>query len=289
MAEKSRAAIAVSWLAVALASNLSVILWRVIVRTEVPLWDPIARIAALGVLLFLALKRSSLRGISGFVLALGALLAGNWIGTLIERTGIWTGWAGSLPQYQRVFADVVVKLIPGFLMALTLISSGLGRRELFLVKGSPSAPSALPGLGHQPWTVVGPVLLVIFAFPLVFRLISTERPDFEKLGRAASALPLVLVFAALNAASEEFRFRSVLLARLAPVVTRGQALALTSVLFGVGHWFGHPSGFPGVAMTGIAGWVAGKSMLETRGFVWAWLMHFVGDVLIFALLVISTR
>ena len=63
----------------------------------------------------------------------------------------------------------------------------------------------------------------------------------------------------------------VLLARLAPVVGTGQALLVTSTLFGIGHWFGHPSGASGVLMAGFAGYVWGRSVLDTRGFFWAWL------------------
>lgn len=33
---------------------------------------------------------------------------------------------------------------------------------------------------------------------------------------------------------------------------------------------------------GIPGWLLGKAMVERRGFFWAWLIHFLQDVLIFA-------
>jgi len=36
------------------------------------------------------------------------------------------------------------------------------------------------------------------------------------------------------------------------------------------------------------GWFLGKSMLETRGLFWAWLIHLVQDVLIFAFLAIGS-
>jgi membrane protease YdiL (CAAX protease family) len=61
------------------------------------------------------------------------------------------------------------------------------------------------------------------------------------------------------------------------------------LIFGLGHWFGHPSGLSGVVMAGFAGLVWGKAMVETRGFGWAWLIHGFQGVMIFAFLVIGGR
>lgn len=35
-------------------------------------------------------------------------------------------------------------------------------------------------------------------------------------------------------------------------------------------------------MAGSLGWMLGMAMLETRGFFWAWIIHFIQDVLIFS-------
>ncbi len=37
----------------------------------------------------------------------------------------------------------------------------------------------------------------------------------------------------------------------------------------------------GFLMTGFLAWVLGKAMLETKGFFWPWLIHFLPDVVIF--------
>jgi hypothetical protein len=34
-------------------------------------------------------------------------------------------------------------------------------------------------------------------------------------------------------------------------------------------------------------WIAGKSMLETRGFAWAWFIHFCADVPVFVFLAMA--
>lgn len=72
------------------------------------------------------------------------------------------------------------------------------------------------------------------------------------------------------------------------VVGKPQALLLMASYFGIGHFYGLPYGVIGVLMAGFLGWFLGKSMLETRGLFWAWLIHFVQDVLIFAFLAIGS-
>jgi hypothetical protein len=35
-------------------------------------------------------------------------------------------------------------------------------------------------------------------------------------------------------------------------------------------------------LAGYLGWIAAKSMIETRGFVWVFLIHFIGDFIIYS-------
>jgi len=101
-----------------------------------------------------------------------------------------------------------------------------------------------------------------------------------------SIIPLVLLLSLLNSFNEEiiFRFSFVAVAdslKLPAVV----AQLLSAVTFGAVHYWGTPSGIGGVIMAAFIGWFLAKSMQETRGFFWAWLIHFIQDVIIiFALL-----
>ena len=52
-------------------------------------------------------------------------------------------------------------------------------------------------------------------------------------------------------------FRAVFLARVDQLLGAGRAMLMTSVIFGIGHWFGHPSGPSGVVLAFVAGWVLG--------------------------------
>lgn len=94
-------------------------------------------------------------------------------------------------------------------------------------------------------------------------------------------LMLIFILALSNSFVEEVIFRF----SFAAVINYNKqsqflAQALSALTFGAIHFFGVPSGIPGVLMAGFIGWFLTKSILETRGFFWAWFIHFVQDVII---------
>lgn len=96
---------------------------------------------------------------------------------------------------------------------------------------------------------------------------------------------LILLFALMNAFSEEIIFRFSFVAIVSrygfsPYVAQG----LAASIFGIVHYFGNPGGMPGVLMAAFIGWFLAKSMLETKGFFWALTIHFLQDVVIFSAL-----
>jgi membrane protease YdiL (CAAX protease family) len=168
-----------------------------------------------------------------------------------------------------------------------MIGSGIGRRELFLVRGNPSAPGQpsrlLPGILNEPkpWNRVVRQWLPYYVIIVGIVLVLQVRPNVSQISQALIFLPAIVVAAAINAFGEEFEFRSVLLARLEPVLGPQSAILMASVVFGLMHYFGAPGGPFGVVLAGYLGWIAAKSMIETRGFVWAFLIHFIGDFIIY--------
>ncbi|MDE3161019.1 MAG: CPBP family intramembrane metalloprotease [Acidobacteriota bacterium] len=92
---------------------------------------------------------------------------------------------------------------------------------------------------------------------------------------------MALVLAAMNSFAEEMLYRGVLLGPLLRQVTANQAISMTAMLFGIPHYHGTPSGFPGMGLTFIAGWVFGLAMVETRSILLPWFLHFVPDAVVF--------
>jgi len=290
---------AVAWGAILIGSMAPTIILRLFVpgvpgEPVIPSWLAWAKVVVLTVLWAVTWVWPTVKPLRGLVLALLAF----WVGVLLiepfvfERAA-WSNWMQRASWGIWLVADRLEKrLIPVALMALTLIGSGIGRRELFLVRGNPSAP-AQPSRLHllkesKPWNRVARGWLPYYVIIAVIVLGIQIRPDVSQISRALIFLPAIVIAAAINAFAEEFQFRSMLLARLEPVLGPRQAILMASVLFASLHYYtGAPSGPVGALVAAFLGWVAAKSMIETRGFVWAFSLHFLGDVIVYAFLAMS--
>jgi membrane protease YdiL (CAAX protease family) len=280
-----------AWIAMLIASSFPDIILRQF-SVDPPAWLPFAEIGALLLIASACAFSLKWRPLCGFILALAALRLG-W--SVIMPSFAWSDtlskWNEQLNWGQRQFVGRVLALSGAAIIALTLIGSGLTRRDLFLRWGDPSAPAQPePVLLIRypiPWTRFGPILLVIFGVVLPVFLYFSLRPDFSLVGLVWRFLPWGIATAALNAANEEFQFRCVLLARLKHLVPEKESVLLTACFFGLAHYYGQPSGPIGVVLAGIAGWLWGKSMIETRGWTWAFAIHMVQDIVIFVFLAMT--
>jgi membrane protease YdiL (CAAX protease family) len=243
-------------------------------------------------LALLAAKRRPTSSLVGFIFAVAALkLSWDVVVPWVEASRFFRSITSSFDWSGRFFFARALRVVGALFMMVTLINSGLGRNALFLRIGNWRAP-VQPELFFSfrrpvSWTRFAVGLLLVFGvvFPLV--LYFTLHPEIARARQLLPLLPLALVTSAINAANEEFQFRSVLLARLKDVVSPREAILLAAVLFGVGHFFGQPSGWGGALMAGIAGWIWRKSMIETRGFTCAFAIHFVQDMVIFGFLALT--
>lgn len=164
-----------------------------------------------------------------------------------------------------------------------------GTRADYLSLGNLSARSSmLEWLGFESgssWLEIGitfaVVPLVFTCVVVYFQVLKKRTWSFSKLGLA---LLLSIPLSISNSLTEELIFRIIPLEGLAfaPVL-----LAVISALaFGVPHYFGTPGRLIGVVMATFLGYVAACSVIETHGIGWAWLIHFVQDVPIIAMLLI---
>lgn len=95
-----------------------------------------------------------------------------------------------------------------------------------------------------------------------------------------AALPWVLVFSLTNSFTEEMLTRFSLAAGLDGVLSKQAICWWSATIFGGAHYFGTPGGVLGVLMAGFLGWLMAKAVLETKGMGWAWVIHFLQDVII---------
>jgi membrane protease YdiL (CAAX protease family) len=210
-----------------------------------------------------------------------------------------SAWIGNLPGWQRRFSGPEVSFTAGYvgfhLRDLAVAGAVIAvlwlmkrkRRNFFLVKGqldAPIRPVRWLGIGvGNSWRTFGWIFTIAASLGVAIPTLLGLKLSGPILSRAVSLLPAVLLFAAVNAFAEEVYFRASFLSTLHEVIGRGHTLLISSVFFGMAHYlYGSPPGLPGFLMTGFLAWLLGKSMLETRGLGWPWLIHFVPDVVVFA-------
>jgi membrane protease YdiL (CAAX protease family) len=169
-------------------------------------------------------------------------------------------WFPNPSGYPAAFITQAPKLVTAFAMIAVLAFLRYPRHEFFISGG---------GLGKL-WIGSGVVAALVVGFTVVLYAAGSIR-----------YLPLAVVLAAMNSFAEEMLYRGVLLAPLLRQLPVNQAISMTAVLFGIAHYHGTPSGFPGMGLTFIAGLVFGFAMVETRSILLPWFLHFIPDAVIY--------
>lgn len=204
----------------------------------------------------------------------------------------WPAWLGVNAPFAGQMLGIQLQRLAVTLVVLAgLLLMHYRREQFFLTRGQLDAPIGLVRwLGYtktEPWTRFGTHWAIYITLGTLLFLVLGGRPSPESLLAVLPLLPMVLLLATMNAFSEELTYRASLLGVLNGVIEPRQALLLTSVFFGLAHYYGVPYGVIGVIMSTFLGWMLGKAMLETRGFFWAWFIHFCQDVAIFSFMAIG--
>jgi membrane protease YdiL (CAAX protease family) len=223
-----------------------------------------------------------------FLVLYGADAVFNWLGGTAE----WQNWFANSDTFTK---DIVSSQFLRLGTALIMIAASwliLGNRtKFFLARGDLNATAEpVRWLGMErptSWRRFGLILSICITLGTLTFLIVFSQPVAQALF-VLPFLPFIVLAAALNAFSEEVIFRAALLGPLVGVVGKSQALLLTAMLFGLWHYYGVPYGILGVLMSGVLGWLLGKSMLETRGMFWAWFIHFWQDIAIFTFIALGS-
>jgi len=221
------------------------------------------------------------------------LVVAQWlILARLERLPLLSAWLHHPSFNVYMLTEQGLKLLVTLIVIAALFVIRGRRQRFFLAQGDLSAPARpVFWLGIKPgesWRKIGSRFALFLSLGTLAFLVIAGRPPLDILVRALPFVPAVLLAAVLNAFHEEMTYKASFLAVLEDVVGRRQALWLMAAFFGIFHFYGVPYGIVGVLMATFLGWFLGKSMLETRGFFWAWFLHFCQDVLIFAFLAIGS-
>ena len=292
-----RAPLYVAWAATLAASTLTLIPWRELFGGEPGWWWGATALVIIS-LFASTLLVERLRSVRGYLTIISLIfllgLGGGWqtgLVPLIRGSQLWIDSVESAPWAVSALATHFLKLLIPLTILGYLLVEGRSFKEIYLVKGNVSAiaePSRLIGMKKpEPWIRVGSVFAVIFSAGTVAFVLLSSRPSIDVLMRAFPLVPVAVVIAVVNGFNEEFTLRAAPLSELVSAVGKEQALLMTTVFFGLGHFYGVPPNLIGVALAGFLGWFLGKSILETHGFFWAWFIHFVQDVFVFTFLAMA--
>jgi membrane protease YdiL (CAAX protease family) len=253
-----------------------------------------ARVGTLAVLAGVSFVLPLLRSLRSFMILLAAIYVIEMGVSRAAQLPFWQSLFGgdNLSFTTSMLGTQLERLVVALLMIVVLLLLGFTRRQFFLVKGdlrAPVDPVRLRGFPNQDtWMRFGFQWAIYITLGTLAFLFIAGRPSGSALLQALPILPMVLLFAAMNAFSEEMTYRSALLAPLEGVVGPRQALYMTALFFGIGHFYGVPYGIIGMVLASFLGWMLGKAMLETRGFFWAWFIHFLQDVAIFSFMAVGS-
>lgn len=275
--------------ALVLALTVPEIVLRAFMQVDTS-WMLPARIGLLVILLMLTFVWAFIRPLRGLTLIFLVIYAaeGWFFGTVVPQSQFYTDLFGGNANL-AFFGERLMRIGATLVMLLVLLAMGLKRQDFFLTVGNlkavaeperwgvPRKPETWPGFS-------GRYALIIIALLSVF-MIPALKPSLSNL--SVGLVFFVAVCALMNAFAEEFLYRSALLPQVLPLFGKGASLILVASWFGIGHYFGVPTGLTGVILTTIGGWIFAKSMVETRGMGWALFLHFVSDFTVYIIILLA--
>ena len=258
----------------------------------VPLWLLLAKVGLLSLLIlgsWLLKPIVALRPFFFILLAIVLLMRAS--GWLWDSPALRTWWSRqtftvSALTFQSLEIGVALAVI-GLLFLLRK-----RRQRFFLVRGELNAMTGpVKWLGerqHSPLWKFGLVFTLVVIVAQFFMMIIPLSPTTDTLRNLGPLIPVVLLLASINGATEEIILRAAPISTVYEVVGKSNAIWMAAVLFGLSHYVGGiPSGVPGVLITALLGWFFGRCMVDSRGFFWPWLFHAVQDIVPFTVMALA--
>jgi membrane protease YdiL (CAAX protease family) len=281
-----------AWLATLLLSKLPLVVARDILGTDIP-WIIPAWIGIAALLLAVTFVWQTLKPLRRYFVVIGVIYLWATLDSLIRGTAGWHNWMADQSEMVAIITDRVLLVLNAGIVVATLFLMGLKRDDVYLRVGNLDAPVG----GQAPetrrrtlsWAVLGPFMALLLGGSFFAFLVSQLPAGLSNITVIIPWIPLILLSAALNAFGEEVTFRAVTLGTLLPAIPPRHALWMTSLWFGLGHYYGgFPSGLAGLVQSGLLALLMGKAMLDTRGLGWPWIIHAAVDTAIYTFVALAS-
>jgi membrane protease YdiL (CAAX protease family) len=282
----------IAWILTLLISLLPDILFTEL-SGSIPIWLYWVKVGLIGALLLASLLLKRLHSLRLFFTVLLLVFLLQWGVDKFYQSVSYTTWLAAGSSFVKVIGAVQIpRATTGVLIVFIMLVLVQRFSNFFFVKGNLSAKAApIPLIMTRPssWRILGPVIACAMCLGLlIFTAVFGNLPSMLSIKYLGKFIPFILLFAASNAFGEEMLYRAPWLAALEKPIGPVHALLITAAFFGLGHYYGVPYGIIGVIMAFIPGWLMGKAMLETRGFLWAWIIHFCMDSVIFSMIALGS-
>lgn len=255
-------------------------------------WVPFTQIAILS-WASLYLHYVNRHQLSKYTTILTAVVILQFFAGIIQKTPWWRNIFVADTFAGDFGGSVLLKLISVLPVIALLVYLYQSHEEVYLAKGDLSITAERIGwLGIEDdritWGRLAFISAILISFGTllltVFTVTGLSAPD--GLSDLPVNFPLVVILALVNSFSEGIVYRSAVLGPLRKVLSKEHVILIAALFFGIGHYYGAPSGILGVSMSVVLGWYLCRSIYETKGFVSAWMIHFMQDVVIFSTIII---
>jgi membrane protease YdiL (CAAX protease family) len=284
----------VAWCVVILASSLpKVILQEIFGKTVTADQQAVMSLSVILAAFLATLIWRSLRGLWPLLGLFTVLIGSQWlVYSRIDELSKYPIWLHHPSFNVSMLAEESLNIMVTLLVIVALLLMGKKPKDFYLAKGDIAAPAEpIRWLGVKEgdrWNKFGIWLSVFISLGTLTFLVIGGRPPLDIVIRELPFLPAILLAAALNAFTEEITYKASFLSVLESPLGKRQAVYMVAVYFGLMHYYGIPYGVIGVLLAAFMGWLLAKSMQETGGLFWAWFIHFLQDVWIFAFLAIGS-
>ena len=227
--------------------------------------------------------------VAKYTVVLGVIISTEILTKLVFSSLFWQE-AFDRSKFVGSFGGSILLKFIGILPVVgILLALFKSPQAVYLVKGDLSIKAdgvKLLGIKHNSisWGKLAIISAALISLGTLLLTVATVTGTSSILntGKLVKYFPYVIIFALINSMCEGIVFRSAILGSLENVLPKKQVIWVAAMIFGIGHFYGAPSGILGVVMSVLLGWYMSRSMAETKGFVASWIIHFMQDVVIFS-------